>query len=410
MRKIILEAFTVALLISTVITPFASATQLSSAEIQPEQTTLSVSFNWFKFLIVGNNINFTAKVSGGTSPYAYAWDFGDGTTTTVSTPTAFHTYLLQGNYTVTVTVTDSSVPADTGFSSRNVTVLSWPANWNGWLIHHNITYSDGVELWDVTYKGRLVINDARVTGVRVRYKDNFCSFYDEFNSGYTDVGIFEYSSSGSDHYLQIRTMSVDRPFSLVGGYYYQQVWRFFASGRWEGEVWLENGGGCGADHSYEPRWRFDLALGNNAHEFMGQYTPAGVWRNLIWEGNYTDNGFRDGTHNGTQWRFNGNGASYYISTRTIEAIPVQITNPNQAYPSMPGRVYLVKNKPNEVELFPGAMSTIEDPKMWMNNGELAFSNDLAFWFLGYAWVHAPLAHVDGAPANTVTVSFYPYGL
>jgi PKD repeat protein len=50
-------------------------------------------------------ITFSARVSGAASPYGYAWDFGDGTTSALSAPA--HTFSTPGTYSVRVTVTDS---------------------------------------------------------------------------------------------------------------------------------------------------------------------------------------------------------------------------------------------------------------------------------------------------------------
>ncbi len=53
----------------------------------------------------GQNLKFTANVSGGVPPYSYSWNFGDGTT--ASTNPAYHSYSTPGYYTITVTVTDA---------------------------------------------------------------------------------------------------------------------------------------------------------------------------------------------------------------------------------------------------------------------------------------------------------------
>ncbi len=50
-------------------------------------------------------IQFTSTIYGGTLPYSYHWDFGDGTTSTDQNPK--HAYDHCGNYTATFTVTDA---------------------------------------------------------------------------------------------------------------------------------------------------------------------------------------------------------------------------------------------------------------------------------------------------------------
>ncbi len=53
----------------------------------------------------GMSVNFTASVTGGTPPYTYRWDFGDGGQSDASNPT--HIYATNGTYRVSVTVTDA---------------------------------------------------------------------------------------------------------------------------------------------------------------------------------------------------------------------------------------------------------------------------------------------------------------
>lgn len=49
-------------------------------------------------------VNFQSSVTGGDESYSYQWDFGDGSTASVSSPS--HTYAQAGNYKVTLVVTD----------------------------------------------------------------------------------------------------------------------------------------------------------------------------------------------------------------------------------------------------------------------------------------------------------------
>ena len=53
----------------------------------------------------GVTVTFTTTVTGGTPPYSYHWDFGDGGQSNATNPT--HTFPTNGTYAVSVTVTDA---------------------------------------------------------------------------------------------------------------------------------------------------------------------------------------------------------------------------------------------------------------------------------------------------------------
>jgi PKD repeat protein len=69
------------------------------------------------------NVAFTGTATGGTPPYSYSWNFGDGSAaSTAQNPT--HTYNSAATYTATLTITDSASPAKTATS--NVTITASP--------------------------------------------------------------------------------------------------------------------------------------------------------------------------------------------------------------------------------------------------------------------------------------------
>ena len=67
-----------------------------------------------------SNVQFTASATGGTSPYSYTWDFGDGTTN--SGASVGHSYLLPGTYTVTLTVVDANGLTTTASTTITVAI------------------------------------------------------------------------------------------------------------------------------------------------------------------------------------------------------------------------------------------------------------------------------------------------
>ena len=60
-------------------------------------------------------VAFSATVNGGSPPYSYYWDFGDGYVSTQASPT--HTFTVSGTYEVSLSVTDSQSESSTGYSS-----------------------------------------------------------------------------------------------------------------------------------------------------------------------------------------------------------------------------------------------------------------------------------------------------
>jgi PKD repeat protein len=70
-------------------------------------------------------VQFTGGATGGTAPYTYSWNFGDGSApSTVQSPS--HTYADAGAYTATLTVTDSAAGTATGNVAITVTSGSGP--------------------------------------------------------------------------------------------------------------------------------------------------------------------------------------------------------------------------------------------------------------------------------------------
>lgn len=66
----------------------------------------------------GSPVDFAAAVAGGTAPFRYWWEFGDGANSTASAPT--HVFVSNGTFTINVTVRDAG--GGVGSASASVTV------------------------------------------------------------------------------------------------------------------------------------------------------------------------------------------------------------------------------------------------------------------------------------------------
>jgi len=91
----------------------------------PSPPTLSASFTYSPSSpATGEQVTFTASASGGTVPYSFSWNFGDGSTGTGSSAT--HSYVTAGTFTIILTVMDSGSPQQTATSQQSITVVNPP--------------------------------------------------------------------------------------------------------------------------------------------------------------------------------------------------------------------------------------------------------------------------------------------
>ncbi|MGI6374893.1 MAG: DUF7507 domain-containing protein [Anaerolineae bacterium] len=89
--------------------------------VAPIAAPLVADFTFDDVCLSDGTVDFVDETTGGEMPYTYAWDFGDGGTSTSQNPS--HTYAAAGDYQVTLTVTDAQTPPRT--DSQTYTVHVW---------------------------------------------------------------------------------------------------------------------------------------------------------------------------------------------------------------------------------------------------------------------------------------------
>lgn len=192
---------------------------------------------------------------------------------------------------------------------------------DGWTLEHILTGSDGLEISNVRFNDRLVLNSAKLVDWHVSYSR-------EEGFGYSDaVGCPMFSSASVIAFNgPLLEQIVDNGefvgFALVQdfrspiwpfpcNYRYENRYEFYRDGRFR-VIARNYGRGCGNDGIYRPVIRLDLAAvdegSNNFSEWSGQEWVAWdteQWRLQTEETPYTPEGY--------QFKIDrGDGTGYYV--------------------------------------------------------------------------------------------------
>lgn len=121
----------------------------SLVEVRLEQALLGVEITAARTkLDVGEEVQLTSKVAGGSAPYSYEWIFGDGKTSAENNPV--HSYKAAGSYTISLKVTDNKGSSTTETRAEYITVVSKPGwspggvggkAWRGFIAFGRVMYT-----------------------------------------------------------------------------------------------------------------------------------------------------------------------------------------------------------------------------------------------------------------------------
>jgi PKD repeat protein len=121
--------------------------------------------------LFGEPIQFIGNVIGGTAPYSWRWDFGDGFTSTELNP--LHAFSEVGTYLVTLTVTDAVFKSDNDTTTATITDLEpvlAVGNITGGFFKVKTTIkniggavANDIQ-WNITVAGRFVLLGKATTG------------------------------------------------------------------------------------------------------------------------------------------------------------------------------------------------------------------------------------------------------
>ncbi len=160
-------------------------------------------------------INFIGSASGGSAPYSYAWNFGDGVTSSLANPA--HAYANPGSYTASLTVKDNA-----GISSSpdtaSVSVASIISNQAGSISGFNINDMNGNGRWDAGESGipgwkiKLAGKSKNVKKIKREIRTDALGFYNFDNLPAGKYTVIEEKKKGWKY-----TSSTSRKIDLKNG-------------------------------------------------------------------------------------------------------------------------------------------------------------------------------------------------
>jgi hypothetical protein len=158
--------------------------------------------------------------------------------------------------------------------SGSMTYYDWSFSWNVG------SSSEGLELWNVNYKGVKVLHKASMPVVRVKYRGNGNSvssgcgpYADQLSWNNMIIPQGATSRVTIRHFTGMMEIAV---YSKIGGYHLYHAWYLHQDGRLQPMLY-SRGWACSAiirnwrDHRHHPYWRLDFDIESPSQNVVREY-------------------------------------------------------------------------------------------------------------------------------------------
>ena len=194
---------------------------------------------------------------------SYAWNFGDGATSSGTSTTASHQYTVAGNYTITLTITDNN--AATASTTRAVAASPW---WNAaWGARRTLTFNNAGINANLTNIPVLVkLDPSRINYAAIKPNGADLRFIDADNSTQLDYEIATWNPGGvSTIWVKVPQLDANSTNDSITVYYNNPA---AAAAQNPAAVW---------SNGYAAVWHFDANLQDataNANHGVNQGTTS----------------------------------------------------------------------------------------------------------------------------------------
>lgn len=190
---------------------------------------------------------------------------------------------------------------------------------NDWVIHYQLTNSDGIEIFDASYKGRPVLKSAKLVDWHVSYPD-------KKDFGYSDaMGCPEFSSAAVVAFEPPDIQPITKNGQTLGfsfvqdfrspvwpkacNYRYQNLFEFYQDGRFR-IAGVNLGLGCSNNGWYRPIFRINLADSDGQTVASWENGKWTNWTKENWNLQVDQSNF---SPQGYQFKMtNSDGSGYYL--------------------------------------------------------------------------------------------------